>query len=95
MAERFDLVILGSTAFAGALWASELGRTAVTTDSPTMGRTRVNRGCLPSKNLIEAARIVWEAQHPPYPGLHPCTIEFDFKEPVHRKACRGKWTGKY
>jgi mercuric reductase len=87
MPERFDLVILGSgsTAFAAALRAAELGKTAVMTESRTLGGTCVNRGCLPSKNLIEAARIVWEAQHPRYPGLRPCTIEVDFKELVRQK----------
>lgn len=71
--ERYDLVILGSgsTAFAAALRAAELGHTAVMTESRTLGGTCVNRGCLPSKNLIEAARIYWEAQHPRYSGLQP------------------------
>lgn len=87
MAEKFDLVILGSgsTAFAAALRAAELGKTAVMTESRTLGGTCVNRGCLPSKNLIEAARIVWEAQQPRYPGLRPAKIEVDFKELIRQK----------
>ncbi len=87
MPERFDLVILGSgsTAFAAALRAAELGKTAAMTESRTLGGTCVNRGCLPSKNLIEAARIVWEAQHPRYPGLRPATIDVDFRELVRQK----------
>ncbi len=87
MAERFDLVILGSgsTAFAAALKAAELGKTVAMAEERTLGGTCVNRGCLPSKNLIEAARIVWEAQHPRYPGLRPATIEVDFRELVHQK----------
>jgi mercuric reductase len=70
---RFDLVILGSgsTAFAAALKAQEMGKTAVMTESRAIGGTCVNRGCLPSKNLIEAAKLVFEAQHPRYPGLMP------------------------
>src|SRR5713226_1547363 len=85
--EHYDLVILGSgsTAFAAALRAAELGKTAVMTESRTLGGTCVNRGCLPSKNLIEAARIVWEAQHPRYPGLRPTKLEFDFKELIRQK----------
>src|SRR5919198_5290598 len=84
---RFDLVILGSgsTAFAAALKAAELGKTAVMTEARTLGGTCVNRGCLPSKNLIEAARVVWEARHPRYPGLRPCAIEVDFRELVRQK----------
>ena len=54
MPEQFDLVILGSgsTAFAAALRAAELGKTAAMTEARTLGGTCVNRGCLPSKNLI-------------------------------------------
>lgn len=84
---HYDLVILGSgsTAFAAALRAAELGKTAAMTESRTLGGTCVNRGCLPSKNLIEAARSVWEAQHPRYPGLQPANIEFDFRELIRQK----------
>jgi mercuric reductase len=87
MTEHFDLVILGSgsTAFAAALRAADLGKTAVMTEARTLGGTCVNRGCLPSKNLIEAARIVWDASHPRYPGLRPAKIEIDFKELIRQK----------
>jgi mercuric reductase len=83
-----DLLILGSgsTAFAAALRAAELGKSAVMTEERTLGGTCVNRGCLPSKNLIEAARIVWEAAHPRYPGLKPVKMDFDFGELIGQKS---------
>jgi mercuric reductase len=83
----YDLLILGSgsTAFAAALRAAELGKTAAMTEMRTLGGTCVNRGCLPSKNLIEAARIVWEASHPRYAGLEPVNMNFDFGELVAQK----------
>jgi mercuric reductase len=86
-ADKFDLVILGSgsTAFAAALRAQELGKTAVMTEGRTIGGTCVNRGCLPSKNLIEAAKIVHDARHPRYPGLTPAKIDFDFRKLVEQK----------
>jgi mercuric reductase len=86
-AERSDLVILGSgsTAFAAALRAQELGKTAVMTEERIVGGTCVNRGCLPSKNLIEAARLVHDAAHPRYPGLRPARIEVDFASLVRQK----------
>ncbi len=73
MPERFDLAILGSgsTAFAAAIKATELGAHVAMVERRTLGGTCVNRGCLPSKNLIEAARIVHDAAHPRYPGLSP------------------------
>ncbi len=87
MTNQFDLVILGSgsTAFAAALRTAELGKTAAMTEMRTLGGTCVNRGCLPSKNLIEAARIVWESAHPRYRGLTPTKMDFDFAELISQK----------
>lgn len=87
MKNKFDLVILGSgsTAFAAAIRAAELGKTAAMTEMRTLGGTCVNRGCLPSKNLIEAARIVWEAAHPRYPGLAPVKMHVNFAELIAQK----------
>ena len=87
MENHFDLLILGSgsTAFAAALRAAELGKTAAMTEMRTLGGTCVNRGCLPSKNLIEAAHIVWESSHPRYKGLKPAKMKFDFGELISQK----------
>ncbi len=87
MKNKFDLLILGSgsTAFAAALRAAELGKTVAMTEMRTLGGTCVNRGCLPSKNLIEAARIAWESAHPRYPGLVPAKMEVDFQQLITQK----------
>lgn len=97
MKNHFDMLILGSgsTAFAAAIRAAELGKTAAMTEMRTLGGTCVNRGCLPSKNLIEAGRIVWEAAHPRYPGLAPVKMDVNFAELITQKqevveAYRGK-----
>jgi mercuric reductase len=85
--EWYDLVILGSgsTAFAAAIHARDLGKTAVMTEGRTLGGTCVNRGCLPSKNLIEAARLVYDAAHPRYPGLTPAHLGLDFPALIAQK----------
>ena len=46
VSDDYDLLILGSgsTAFAAALKAAELGKTAAMTESRTLGGTCVNRG---------------------------------------------------
>src|SRR6266571_4780955 len=84
---RYDLVVLGSgsSAFAAALKAQELGKTSVMTESRTLGGTCVNRGCLPSKNLIEAAKLIFDAAHPRYPGLTPAQLGVDFPALVAQK----------
>ena len=87
MRTDYDLVILGSgsTAFAAALRAIELGARVAMTERRTLGGTCVTRGCLPSKNLIEAARLAWEAAHPRYPGLSPARVGIDFDALVRQK----------
>ncbi len=87
MSGTYDLVILGSgsTAFAAALRATELGKTAVMTEVRTVGGTCVNRGCLPSKNLIEAAKLVHDARQPRYPGLAPSAMQIDFAQLIAGK----------
>jgi mercuric reductase len=87
MEQTVDLVILGSgsTAFAAALAAQEMGKAAVLTEERPIGGTCVNRGCLPSKNLIAAAKILHDARHPRYPGLTPCSIGLDFAALIAQK----------
>jgi mercuric reductase len=84
---RFDLVILGSgsTAFAAAIRAAELSKTVAMTENRVLGGTCVNRGCLPSKNLIAAAQILHDAAHPRYPGIEPARLKVNFAELVRQK----------
>jgi mercuric reductase len=81
----FDCADSGSTAFAAALRAQEFGKTSVMTEERTTGGTCVNRGCLPSKNLIEAAKIIHDARHPRYPGLTPAELGLDFRKLIEQK----------
>src|SRR5260370_5137710 len=50
-----------------------------------IGGTCANRGCLPSKNLIEAARIVYDAAHPHYPGLSPVRMSVNWADLMAQK----------
>lgn len=60
----------GSAAFATAVKASELGAKARMVEHDTVGGTCVNRGCIPSKNLIHAAHLLHHVRNIPFPGLH-------------------------
>ncbi len=99
MPQQFDLVILGagSTAFAAALRAAEMGKTVAMTEARVLGGTCANRGCLPSKNLIEAARIFHESRSPRYPGLLPAEMKLDFTALIDQKdeVIRGYRAKKY
>jgi mercuric reductase len=55
------------------------------TENRTLGGTCVNRGCLPSKNLIAAAGIIHDGAHPRYPGIEPARLRFNFSELIRQK----------
>lgn len=55
------------------------------TEARTLGGTCVNRGCLPSKNLIEAAKILYDSRNPRYPGLGPAPMTLDFPALIEQK----------
>ncbi len=85
--KQFDIVILGSgsAAFAAAIKASELGATVAMTEYDQIGGTCVNRGCIPSKNLIAAAELVYKSHHPPFPGLEGKRLGVDYPQLIRQK----------
>jgi len=85
--QHFDLVILGSgsAAFAAAIKASELGARVAMTESRVVGGTCVNRGCIPSKNLIRAAEIYYSARNQPFDGIELEQKRLDFGRLIAQK----------
>ncbi|MBI1924343.1 mercury(II) reductase [Candidatus Poribacteria bacterium] len=85
--KRFDVVILGSgsAAFAAAIKASELGANVAMTEYDQIGGTCVNRGCIPSKNLIAAAELVYKSEHPPFRGLEGKRLGVDYPQLIRQK----------
>lgn len=85
--EQFDLLVLGSgsSAFAAAIKASELGASVAMTEDRQVGGTCVNRGCIPSKNLIHAAGLWHTGDHGSFPGLGIRQEGLDFHRLVEQK----------
>jgi dihydrolipoamide dehydrogenase len=66
MADRFDLVVVGSGpgGYQAAIRASQLGfRVAVVEKYATFGGTCLNVGCIPSKAMLDSSEWFREAQH--------------------------------
>src|ERR1041385_1814574 len=66
MAERFDLVVIGSGpgGYVGAIRAAQLGlKTAIVEKDKTLGGTCLNIGCIPSKALLDSSEHYATAQH--------------------------------
>jgi dihydrolipoamide dehydrogenase len=65
MANEYDIVVIGSGTggYVAAIRAAQLGlKTAVVERAPTLGGTCLNRGCIPTKALLEHAHSLKVAQ---------------------------------
>src|SRR5437667_6148287 len=65
MADRFDLVVIGSGpgGYVAAIRAAQLGmKVACVEKSKTLGGTCLNIGCIPSKALLDSSELFYLAQ---------------------------------
>jgi len=77
----------GSTAFAAALRAAELGaRATIINDGLPIGGTCVNVGCVPSKTLLRAAETVHKSNQNPFFGIDSGTETVDFATVMAEKT---------
>ncbi len=83
----YDLLIIGTggAGMSAAIRASEIGaRVAIIEGAPVLGGTCVNVGCIPSKNLIEAAAR-YHAARKGFPGISACEPQLAWSEVVAAK----------
>lgn len=82
-----DLLIVGggSAAFAAAIRASELGKSAAIVERGALGGTCVNVGCVPSKTLIRAAEAHHRATHHGFDGVRARAEPVDFRAVIEQK----------
>lgn len=85
--EVYDLAIVGSGggAFAAAIRARDQGARVVMIERGTIGGTCVNVGCVPSKTLLRAGEIYWQAGHNPFAGVETLAGPVDLAELVAQK----------
>ena len=61
--QRFDLLILGGgMSYVGAIRAAQLGLSVGLVERDKLGGTCLNRGCIPSKALLETADLLHRVQ---------------------------------
>lgn len=83
----YDLLVVGTggAGTAAAIRASELGATtAIVEAADVVGGTCVNIGCIPSKNVIEAAQHLHTARTA-FPGIEPCDPQFAWRAVLEQK----------
>ncbi|GAB4416249.1 MAG: mercury(II) reductase [Bacteriovoracaceae bacterium] len=84
----YDLAIIGSgsSAFAAAIKATELGKKVAIIEKRTLGGTCVNFGCVPSKTLIRAAEAKHRAENIAFEGLSKQKVTVDFSTLMNNKS---------
>ncbi|GGP20318.1 mercury(II) reductase [Thermocladium modestius] len=102
MRNEYDLVILGwgAAAFSAAIRASEItsGQASIAMIGfGNLGGTCVNVGCVPSKYLIEAAKVAFTQRNPRYPGISSTETRIDFSVLMESlmSAVEGERKAKY
>lgn len=82
----FDLLVIGTggAGVAAAIQAAGMGAKVGIVEGDTLGGTCVNTGCIPSKNLIEAAAHYHAAKRG-FPGIAPCEPALDWRAVIRQK----------
>jgi mercuric reductase len=86
-ATDYDLLIIGagSAAFAAAIKAREEGARVAMVEHGTVGGTCVNVGCVPSKALLRAGEVYFQAGHHGFAGVKTSAAGVDLAALVAQK----------
>ena len=88
MADKFDLVVIGSGpgGYVAAIRAGQLGlKTAIVEKDSRLGGTCLLRGCIPTKSMLESAAIADHARHASDFGINVGEVTVDLKKVLKRK----------
>lgn len=93
-----DIVVLGAGpgGYAAAFYAADLGKKVIMVEQEKrLGGVCLNRGCIPSKALLHAAKLITEAKESDFRGIHfaPPTIDLNkmraWKESILDRLAQG------
>ena len=84
----YDLIVIGggSAAFSAAIKFADEGKKVCVIENWIIGGTCLNRGCVPSKHLLEAARIYYEPINNKFKGIETKQGRIDVKELIKVKT---------
>jgi dihydrolipoamide dehydrogenase len=84
---NYDVVVIGAgwAGFNAALKAKGLGLNVALVERSDIGGTCLNRGCIPTKALIQSAKVYSLTKKAPLFGVAGDTVSFDFTKIQERK----------
>jgi dihydrolipoamide dehydrogenase len=82
----YDLIVLGAGpgGYVAALRASQLGMKVALIEKESLGGVCLNWGCIPTKSLLESAKVFASFKDASKYGLAPCNSAFEMKPVVAR-----------
>lgn len=85
--ERIDLVVIGGGAagVAAAVRARQLGAEVALLEEGLLGGVCMNKGCIPTKCLMETARLYWQIKRFGQLGLLVPNVQLDWGQIMARK----------
>ena len=83
----FDLIVTGSGpgGYVAALRAAQLGASVALVEERDLGGTCLNRGCIPTKAMIESARVLSAVKHAQQFGIQGASGQVDYPAVMKRK----------
>jgi dihydrolipoamide dehydrogenase len=87
MSDSFDVVVIGSGpgGYVAAIRAAQFGASVACVDNRELGGTCLNRGCIPTKALLEASHLASMAKEAAAFGVRYGEPEIDFPAMMDRK----------
>lgn len=84
---HFDVVVLGGGpgGYPAAIKAAQAGKKVALIEAKELGGTCLNRGCIPSKTLIENAHTLKKVKQAEQFGIKVGAVSFDYAQMVKRK----------
>lgn len=85
--EQTEVLVLGGgpAGYAAAIHATMLGKEVVLVEKEALGGTCLNRGCIPTKSLVESASVYKGVMESKLHGISVEKVELDFPEVITRK----------
>ncbi|KPL01495.1 MAG: hypothetical protein AMK75_04660 [Planctomycetes bacterium SM23_65] len=83
----FDLMVIGSGSggYVAALRAAQLGAAVALVEERELGGVCLNRGCIPTKAVLESARVLGALKRAEQFGLKSADVEVDYPAVIARK----------
>ncbi|MCA8941284.1 MAG: FAD-dependent oxidoreductase [Planctomycetes bacterium] len=87
---EYDVLVLGggTAGTAAAKAAAESGARVAMFNDGELGGLCILRGCMPTKTLLHAAHLRYEARHHHTPGIGHATLELDFAKVMANKSAK-------